>query len=129
MARLIIVDARRAVRQINLDMPLLTIGREAGNVVMLASERVSRRHAVIERVDDGHILTDLDSLNGTFVNGAPLRIRSHRLRHGDSVTLGRCQLRFLQKAGTSLAADALRLLTLPAELPRRGWGSMQPAFA
>lgn len=129
MARLIIVDTGRPVRQINLDLPLLTIGRDGGNSITLTSERVSRRHAVIERVDDGHLLTDLDSLNGTFVNGAPLRIRSHRLRHGDSVSIGRCELRFLQKAGTSLAADALRLLTLPAELPRRGWGSPQPAFA
>ena len=56
---------------------------------MLADTNVSRRHAEVRRAEDGgggHVVVDLGSTNGTKVNG--VGIRSHRLQHGDEITVG-----------------------------------------
>jgi pSer/pThr/pTyr-binding forkhead associated (FHA) protein len=83
------VDKGRVYR--NLPIPV-TIGREEGNALRLNDERVSRYHAKIQTEDGDVILTDLDSTNGTRVNGATVQIR--RLRAGDQVTIGRSILLF-----------------------------------
>ena len=81
------VDKGRVYRS----MPVpVTIGREEGNAVRLNDERVSRYHAKIQTEDGDVILTDLDSTNGTRVNGAAIQIR--RLRAGDQVSIGRTLL-------------------------------------
>ena len=81
------VDKGRVYRA--LPVPV-TIGREEGNVLRLNDERVSRYHAKIQTEDGDVILTDLDSTNGTRVNGAAVQIR--RLRAGDQVSIGRTML-------------------------------------
>jgi len=73
----------------NLPVPL-TIGREDDNAICLNDERVSRFHAKIQEDGGRVILTDLDSTNGTRVNGNPIQIRV--LRIGDQLTIGRCLL-------------------------------------
>lgn len=83
------VDKGRVFR----DLPVpVTIGREEGNALRLNDERVSRYHAKIQAEDADILLTDLDSTNGTRVNGAPVQIR--RLRPGDQVAIGRSMLLF-----------------------------------
>ncbi|MCS7020519.1 MAG: FHA domain-containing protein [Gemmataceae bacterium] len=75
------------------DLPIpVTIGREEGNMVRLNDERVSRYHAKVQMEDDDIIITDLDSTNGTRVNGMPIQIR--RLRPGDQICVGRTMLLF-----------------------------------
>jgi predicted component of type VI protein secretion system len=83
------VDKGRVFREIGTPV---TIGREEGNVVRLNDERVSRFHAKIQCDNSEIILTDLESTNGTRVNGNVVQIR--RLRPGDRVGLGRTLLLF-----------------------------------
>src|SRR5881397_1036508 len=83
------VDKGRIFR--DLSTPV-TVGREEGNVLRLNDERVSRFHAKIQIDDNDYILTDLESTNGTRVNGTVVQIR--RLRYGDRVALGRSVLMF-----------------------------------
>jgi Nif-specific regulatory protein len=80
-----------------LDNDALVIGRETAATVCLADAAVSRRHSTIEKQDDGFVITDLDSLNGTFVNDVP--IRSRVLEHGDRVRIGDSQFLFLSHEG------------------------------
>jgi hypothetical protein len=83
------VDKGRIYR----DLPVpVTIGREEGNLLRLNDERVSRFHAKVQQEDSDVILTDLESTNGTRVNGQPVQIR--RLRVGDQINLGRSMLLF-----------------------------------
>lgn len=83
------VDKGRVYR----DLPIpVTIGREEGNGLRLNDERVSRFHAKVQTEDGDVILTDLDSTNGTRVNGTAIQIR--RLRAGDQVSIGRSMLLF-----------------------------------
>src|SRR6267378_893141 len=75
------------------DLPTpVTVGREEGNVLRLNDERVSRFHAKVQLDDGDFILTDLESTNGTRVNGNVVQIR--RLRYGDQVTVGKSKLLF-----------------------------------
>jgi pSer/pThr/pTyr-binding forkhead associated (FHA) protein len=69
-----------------------SIGRSRDNTIHLADERVSRRHARINLEQGTFVIRDLDSANGTFVNGQ--RIQRHRLRSGDEIRIGDTRLRF-----------------------------------
>lgn len=74
----------------------ILIGRLNTDLVVRDSD-VSRRHSIIEVFDSSQIyLRDLNSTNGTFVNGR--RISSVRLRNGDQIRLGRCVVRFSARA-------------------------------
>ncbi|MSQ93780.1 MAG: FHA domain-containing protein [Gemmataceae bacterium] len=75
----------------DLSVPV-TIGREEGNSLRLNDERVSRFHSKVQVDGDDYILTDLESTNGTRVNGTAVQIR--RLRVGDRVGVGRSLLLF-----------------------------------
>ncbi len=68
----------------------VTVGREEGNDIQLNDERVSRYHIKIQEDHDKLVLTDLQSTNGTKVNGEEIQLRI--LRHGDMITLGRSVL-------------------------------------
>ncbi len=73
----------------NLPTPV-TVGREEGNSVQLNDERVSRFHLKIQEDQDKIVLTDLESTNGTKINGENIQLRI--LRHGDIVSVGRSVL-------------------------------------
>ncbi len=76
-----------------------SIGRESANRICLSDPSVSRRHCVIKREDDLFKVTDLDSLNGTFVNDVPVKERY--LEHGDRLRLGDFTFSFLLQEGDS----------------------------
>lgn len=65
----------------------VTIGREEGNTIQLNDERVSRYHVKIQEDHEKLVLTDLESTNGTKVNGEDIQLRI--LRFGDMITVGR----------------------------------------
>ena len=64
----------------------VTVGRDAENDIVLADSSVSSRHCAVVRADDGYILKDLDSTNGTLLNGE--LIKEAPLRAGDSFIVG-----------------------------------------
>jgi hypothetical protein len=72
--------------------PPITIGREEGNIIQLNDERVSRFHAKIQLDHEQIVMTDLDSTNGTRVNGEDIQLRN--LRFGDVIQTGRTVMVF-----------------------------------
>jgi pSer/pThr/pTyr-binding forkhead associated (FHA) protein len=96
----------------NLPTPV-TIGREEGNTLQLNDERVSRFHVKIQEDQEKIVITDLESTNGTKVNGEDIQLRI--LRYGDIVSLGRTVLLF-----GSRDEIAERLATLRGEKPSTG---------
>ncbi|HXD89381.1 MAG TPA: FHA domain-containing protein [Urbifossiella sp.] len=100
------VDKGRVFRDLSIPV---TIGREEGNALRLNDERVSRYHAKVQMEDGDVILTDLDSTNGTRVNGSAIQIR--RLRPGDQLSIGRTMLLF----GTMEEIAARRASVLPIQ--------------
>src|SRR5215471_10940977 len=100
------VDKGRVFR----DLPIpVTIGREEGNMVRLNDERVSRFHAKVQVDGEDIIITDLDSTNGTKINGNPVQIR--RLRPGDQIALGRSTILFGSHSEISQRKASLRQAT------------------
>lgn len=82
----------------HLSVPI-TIGREEGNVVQLNDERISRFHVKIQEDDQRLFLTDLDSTNGTRVNGQSCNLKI--LRFGDTISIGRSVLLVCNREGVS----------------------------
>jgi len=81
---------------LGLRVPLadeVVLGRDPGCAVRLFADDVSRRHARIHGDGEGHLLVDLDSTNGTWVNGSVVRL--HRLRAGDRVRVGAFVARYV----------------------------------
>ncbi|NLS96165.1 MAG: FHA domain-containing protein [Planctomycetaceae bacterium] len=74
-----------------------SIGRDASNDIQLHDTEVSRRHAQIYGSKDVYTVSDLDSSNGTFVNGRP--VEAHRLESGDHLQIGRTLMLFTQPPG------------------------------
>src|SRR5215210_3192880 len=83
----------------------LSVGRDSTNVVRLADSLLSRRHCRVERAGERSLLTDLESLNGTFVNGRP--VREHALADSDR--------RMQAHSTVRLKADEALYLRPPAE--------------
>ena len=70
----------------------VTIGREEGNTIQLNDERISRFHIKLQEDHEKLVLTDLESTNGTKVNGEDIQLRI--LRFGDMISVGRSVLLF-----------------------------------
>jgi pSer/pThr/pTyr-binding forkhead associated (FHA) protein len=69
------------------EQPMLTIGRDPTNDLVIEHKLASRRHARFEKDDVGFYIHDLESTNGTFVNGQRIQ-GAHLLRNNDEVWIG-----------------------------------------
>jgi hypothetical protein len=81
----------------------LVIGRSRTCDLRLPSGDASRRHAEILRTADGHVVRDLGSTNGTFVNGEPVQERV--LQPGDRIEIAASTITFCQAAGDPEMTD------------------------
>jgi FHA domain len=84
----------------------VTIGREEGNTVQLNDERVSRFHIKVQEDQGKLVLTDLESTNGTRVNGEDVQLRI--LQFGDVIAVGRSILLYGTKDQIVSRLDDLR---------------------
>ena len=82
----------------------LVIGRETAAHVCIADASVSRRHSQVEKKEDAFLITDLESLNGTFVNDLPVKKRW--LEHGDRVRIGDTEFVFLIQDGEVMSKSS-----------------------
>ena len=80
----------------------LTIGRRQANDIVIEDRSVSGHHAKIDSLEDRFVLIDLQSKNGTFVNGQ--LISSHWLQHEDVITIGGHSLIFNYEEKEKMAA-------------------------
>lgn len=102
-----------------LDQDRMTIGRASDCDVVLPKRQVSRYHARIDRADNGYTVQDLDSKNGTYVNGQEVGAEPYRLTDGDEIQIA------LYVRLSFVGADA----TVPLEFtgPYRGLRLDEPA--
>lgn len=86
----------------------ITIGREEGNSIQLNDERISRFHVKVQEDQGKVVLTDLDSTNGTRVNGLDTQLRI--LQVGDLIAVGRSTLLFGTRKDIAERVETLRAL-------------------
>ena len=84
----------RPVRKLTFDKSMVTIGRDATCDIVIDNIGASRRHALIERTQEGYVLADLKSHNGTYVRGE--KVFHHRLRDEDEFLIGKYSFQFEQ---------------------------------
>lgn len=82
-----------------------SIGREPANRIRVDDHSVSRRHCLIKREGESFRIVDLESYNGTFVNGVP--VGEQPLKHGDQVAVGRVLFIFLVDETEVIATENL----------------------
>jgi pSer/pThr/pTyr-binding forkhead associated (FHA) protein len=93
MIKFIVFYDNELVKTYELDDPVLTIGRLPENTICISNMGISRRHAKIERdANNSFIISDLNSLNGTFVNNA--KVKKSVLTNGDKITIGKYTILF-----------------------------------
>src|ERR1043165_35640 len=85
MPVLIVISPKLAVKEYELNGSM-ALGRHEGSDIQLSEERASRNHCRIRFERGQAVIEDLESANGTFVNG--LRVVSQVLRHNDRITIG-----------------------------------------
>ena len=85
-----------------------SIGRESANLICLSDPSVSRRHCIIKQEGSLFKISDLESLNGTFVNDVPVKDRF--LEHGDRLRIGDYTFSFLLRDGDIPSASSTVLL-------------------
>src|ERR1051326_3024714 len=103
--RLVAIDGTLKGLTFQLSGEETTIGRDSASVVWLNHASVSRRHCVIRRDNSRFRLFDLESYNGTFVNGIP--IKEQVLAHADQLRVGKIQLLFLIEEGDETTSGHL----------------------
>jgi pSer/pThr/pTyr-binding forkhead associated (FHA) protein len=77
---------------IYLDDPVISIGRQLSNNIVVADSRISHHHCQIRREGERFVIEDLDSANGTYVNYR--RIKETLLREGSIIDLGNSRFIF-----------------------------------
>jgi transcriptional regulator with GAF, ATPase, and Fis domain len=91
----------------------ISIGRDDTNQLCLVDPVVSRIHCAIRKVADQHELVDLESQNGTFVNGMPIRCKT--VDHGDTIRIGSAEFVFLTHEGEAPLTSRMRLSDMPSD--------------
>lgn len=85
-------DERMVGRAFAVGSEDLTLGRDGACTISLSDSDVSRQHARIVRTGNSHVLVDMESTNGTKLNGKP--VSEATLRDGDTLVLGATSLRY-----------------------------------
>jgi pSer/pThr/pTyr-binding forkhead associated (FHA) protein len=93
MARLVLSLDGQMLAEYNMSRERYTIGRLPDNDIRIDNPAVSGHHALIINILNDSFLEDLNSTNGTYVNGKI--VKKHALQHGDVVTVGHHALRFV----------------------------------
>jgi pSer/pThr/pTyr-binding forkhead associated (FHA) protein len=113
MARLILSLDSQVLAEYNMSKERYTIGRLPDNDVRIDNPAVSGHHSLIINILNDSFLEDLNSTNGTYVNGK--LIKKHALQHGDVITIGHHQLRFSDQQTGDVEQDEFeKTMVIPA---------------
>ena len=103
MARLVLSMNNQVLAEYNMSKERYTIGRLPDNDVRIDNPAVSGHHSLVLNILNDSFLEDLNSTNGTYVNGK--LVKKHALQHGDVITIGHHQLRFVDEQVEPTSAD------------------------
>ena len=121
MTRLILSMDGLVLKEIPLTKERMTIGRRANNDIQIDNLAISGEHAAIVTILNDSFLEDLNSTNGTLVNGQP--VKKHFLKNGDAIELGKYKLTYIaEQVPAHESADFEKTMVLRP-------GSVRPAPA
>ena len=109
MAKLVLSMDGLVLKEIALHKERVTIGRRPSNDIQIDNLAISGEHAAVVTLLEDSFLEDLNSTNGTLLNGQP--VKRHFLKDGDVVELGKYKLKYLTEAPPG--DDSLQASPLP----------------
>jgi FHA domain len=118
------------IREVQLVKDKVAVGRRPYNDIVIDSLAVSGEHAMVHLMDDQAHIEDLNSTNGTYVNGRA--VKKQQLQHEDTIGVGKYTLQFLQdlQAGSRQTAQAnARAQSAANDAPRAEARSMALSMA
>jgi hypothetical protein len=110
MARLVLHLDGQVLAEYNMSKERYTIGRLPDNDIRIDNPAVSGHHALVINILNDSFLEDLNSTNGTYVNGKI--IKKHALQHGDVITVGHHALRFVDSETDAPADEFERTMVI-----------------
>ncbi len=105
MAKLIITLDGVTISEQTLEQPRLSVGRASSNDIHLDDGTVSGKHAQLHVLGKEVFVEDMESTNGTLVNGQ--RVHRRQLRHGDVLRIGQHELKFVDETAQNLDATVI----------------------
>ncbi|HVK56791.1 MAG TPA: FHA domain-containing protein [Burkholderiales bacterium] len=124
MAKLVLSMDGVVIHEYLLNKERTTLGRKITNDVQVDNLAVSGEHAVIFTLLNDSFIEDLNSTNGTFVNGKP--VRRHLLQHGDIIELGKHKLKYVNDGKSEFVADYERTMSLRSSMTRPPFDQSSP---
>jgi pSer/pThr/pTyr-binding forkhead associated (FHA) protein len=118
MAKLILSMDGLVLKELPLAKERTTIGRKPHNDIQIDNLAISGEHAVIVTILNDSFLEDLNSTNGTYVNGQP--IKKHFLQNNDVVELGKYRLKYINDTPAQAPApDFEKTMVLRPDMMRK----------
>lgn len=114
MAKLILSLEGQVIREIELNKERMTIGRKPHNDIPIENLAVSGEHAAITTILNDSFLEDLDSTNGTLVNG--VAVKKHVLQNSDVIEIGKFRLEYSNPQASQETPDFERTMILRSPL-------------
>ena len=92
----------KLLKEIEIEKPVVSIGRDVDSNIRIDNLAVSKNHAQILDLQGTYVIEDLDSTNGTLLNDK--KIKKETLNHGDVVTIGKhkLEINIRQYSGTAM---------------------------
>ena len=117
MAKLILSMDGLVLKEISLTKERMTLGRKPHNDIQIDNLAISGEHAAVVTILNDSFLEDLNSTNGTLVNGQP--VKKHFLKNGDVVELGKYKLKYVaEQTAQAEAADFEKTMVLRPNMIR-----------
>jgi pSer/pThr/pTyr-binding forkhead associated (FHA) protein len=110
MARLVLSIDGQELAEYNMSKERYTIGRLPDNDIRIDNPAVSGHHALIINILNDSFLEDLNSTNGTYVNGKI--VKKHAMQHGDVITVGHHALRFVDSEADEPADEFAKTMVI-----------------
>lgn len=104
MPKILLKFEAAVIKEIKLDKPVTTVGRKADNDIVLDNSTISGHHCKLYEAGGVWFIEDLNSTNGTFVNGK--KVLKAGLRNNDSISIVKYFLIFVDEAAKSAGAQA-----------------------
>jgi pSer/pThr/pTyr-binding forkhead associated (FHA) protein len=117
MAKLILSMDGLVLKEIPLTKERMTLGRKPHNDIQIDNLAISGEHAAVVTILNDSFLEDLNSTNGTLVNGQP--VKKHFLKNGDVIELGKYKLKYVaEQTAHAEAADFEKTMVLRPNMVR-----------
>ena len=125
MGKLVVSLDGVVIKEVQIIKDKTTLGRRPYNDIVIDNLAVSGEHAVLQMVGQDVFIEDLNSTNGTYINGKA--VKKQLLAHNDTVEIGKYKIKYLVEEGSDY--EKTMIMRPGAQPPGAAAGASAPAFS